>query len=43
MGKNVPEKSNSLTKKEVEDLLKKGAYGALMDFRELLSEKKHLW
>ena len=31
MGKNVPEKSNSLTKKEVEDLLKKGAYGALMD------------
>merc|ERR1712226_60060 len=26
-----PEKSNSLSKKEVEDLLKKGAYGALMD------------
>ena len=26
-----PSKSNSLSKKEVEDLLKKGAYGALMD------------
>ena len=32
MGKHGnPEKSNSLSKKEVEDLLKKGAYGALMD------------
>lgn len=32
LGKNNhPEKTNSLSKKEVEDLLKKGAYGALMD------------
>lgn len=30
-GSRTTEKSNQLTKKEIEDLLKKGAYGALMD------------
>ena len=30
-GKNKAEKANQMSKKEVEDLLKKGAYGALMD------------
>jgi chromodomain-helicase-DNA-binding protein 7 len=30
-GAKCTEKSNQLTKKEIEDLLKKGAYGALMD------------
>lgn len=30
-GKNKTEQGNSLSKKEVEDLLKKGAYGALME------------
>ena len=30
-GSKVAEKANSLSKKEIEDLLKKGAYGALMD------------
>ncbi len=31
LGNKPAEKSNQLTKKEIEDLLKKGAYGALMD------------
>ena len=33
IGKNkgTGEKANQMSKKEVEDLLKKGAYGALMD------------
>ncbi len=30
-GKNSADKSNQLSKKEIEELLKKGAYGALMD------------
>ena len=30
-GKNKADKANQMSKKEVEDLLKKGAYGALMD------------
>merc|ERR1712223_2371667 len=30
-GKNTADKSNALSKKEIEDLLKKGAYGALME------------
>ena len=30
-GNKTTEKANQLTKKEIEDLLKKGAYGALMD------------